>query len=218
MIKFNSQIEYGPTIQKQFTTDEIKNEPMLFQCDLEHALKFGGPITTLFIANLLKSPKFCIRAKRDIEILIDSRVHMLMPNWYPCIPGYHHDLIPRSRSDGQPNYHNPEYYSNHCLMLVNGDIAPTEFAIGEIELPEVPLGETIYKVWHPLVEQSNLKKVTCPSNQLVFFDWQTFHTGTKAVKNGWRFFIRASICHTEKPKNEIRRQVQVYLENPMEGW
>jgi ribosomal protein L4 len=42
--------------------------------------------------------------------------------------------------------------------------------------------------------------------------------GTRAVKNGWRLFIRASWNTDRKPTNEFRRQVQVYMENPMEGW
>jgi hypothetical protein len=42
----------------------------------------------------------------------------------------------------------------------------------------------------------------------------------QANGNGWRFFIRAS-WSTDRVKNctnEIRRQVQVYMENPVEGW
>lgn len=211
---FDSKIELGQTIQKRFSTDEIKNEPMLFGCDLKHAIKYGGPITDCFVETLLKDGR---NFRYQQNLRFDSRVHMLMPGWYPCIPGHHHDAIPRTRLDGQPDY-SQKHTVQHCLMLVNGDIAPTEFAIGKITLPDIEPGEKYYKKWHPLVEQSNLEKVKCPSNQLVYFDADTFHTGTKAVANGWRFFIRVSLFSKEPIQNELRRQVQVYLENPVEGW
>lgn len=147
---------------------------------------------------------------------------MLMPEYYPCIPGWHHDDVPRSREDGQPNYVNPEYHAKHCMMLVNGDIAPTEFAVGEAEFPEIEKGKIIYKEWHPLVnekiEAGELTTVSAPSDTLIYFDDQTWHRGTKAVKAGWRFFIRATINTGRKPVNEIRKQVQVYIDPIHQGW
>ena len=84
-----------------FPTEVIKNEPMFFNCDLAYAFKHGGEITKTFIAGL---PEDWI----SYNPVLDSRVHMLMKNWYPCIPGYHHDDVPRSTSTGQPNYLSPE--------------------------------------------------------------------------------------------------------------
>ena len=46
------------------------------------------------------------------------------------------------------------------------------------------------------------------------------HTGQRANKSGWRWFIRLS-RNTDRQKhmtNELRRQVQVYLEPATEGW
>lgn len=213
--KFDSKIELGSYIQ-QFDQLTVKNEPMLFSCDLQYANTYGGEITKKFLMALDK--KFV----KSSDLIIDSRVHMLMPGWFPCIPGYHHDDVPRSLSNGQPNYYNPEYKSNHAMLLVNGDICPTEFALGEADFDDIEEGEKYYKVWHRDVIEylgyGHLKKVNAESNRIIYFDWNTWHTGTKAVANGWRFFIRASINTARKPTNEIRRQVQVYLENPMEGW
>ena len=110
------------------------------------------------------------------------------------------------------------------MGLINGDIAPTQFAVGRAPFPDIDhsKGEKYYKVWHPIVEEyikmGVMDQQAAPTNKLVFFDNNAFHTGIKAVKNGWRFFIRASINTNRKPLNELRRQVQVYLENPMEGW
>jgi len=200
----------------QFAEAVIKNEPMLFNCDYKTARQLQGPITEAFLDNL--SPDW----RNAPDLIIDSRVHMLMKGWFPCIPGYHHDDIPRSRKDKQPNYDTPEYEAEHLLCLVNGNIAPTEFAIGNSEFPRVAEGEVCYKVWHPLVEEKikhrELIKVSAPSNVFVYFNCYTWHQGVRAVDNGWRWFIRCSRNTGRKPTNELRRQVQVYLEHPMEGW
>lgn len=136
--------------------------------------------------------------------------------------GTNHDDVPRERSDGQPNYIKPSYEAQHCMMLVNGDICPTEFALGDSEFEDVPMGQVYYKVWHPQILQKikdwELAAWKAPSNQLIYFDWQTWHQGTRAIADGWRFFIRASWNTGRKPLNEVRRQVQVYLEFLMEGW
>jgi hypothetical protein len=213
--EFESKIEHGSFVRK-FDEDVVKNEPMLFSCDLPTALKLGGPITTTFIRALDK--KFI----KSEDLIIDSRVHMLMPNWFPCIPGFHLDDVPRERSDKQPNHFNPSYQSKHAMLLINGDICPTQFALGKGELEDIAEGEKYYKVWHPKVEQmckdGVLERHDAESNQIIYFDWNTWHQGTRAIKSGWRFFIRATVNTKRKPTNELRRQVQVYLESPMEGW
>lgn len=208
---FNSQMRLG-AILPSFATEVVKDEPMFFSCSRGFAYEKGGPITRAFIDAIELGWDDCI---------IDSRVHMLMPNWYPAIPGYHHDDVPRSTLTGQPNYETPEYYAEHVMSLVNGDVCPTDFAIGTATFDEVN-GRKTYDGWNEAVNnhinEGNLTKVAAPSNQMIYFDWQTWHTGTKAAKNGWRWFARAS-RNTKRPiKNEIRRQVQVYLEKPMEGW
>lgn len=211
---FDSRIARGPFLP-DFTQEQVKNEPMLFSCDWRAAQDLGGPLTQAFLARLGESWE-------NEGVIIDSRVHMLMPGWFPCIPGWHHDDVPRERSDGQPNYHNPSYRSEHVMALVGGDICPTQFALGRHRLPDVPVGNVYYRDWHPMVDaqiaSGNLDRVDVPSNQLVFFDWQTMHQGQRARGNGWRWFIRASRNTTRLPTNELRRQVQVYLEAPMDGW
>lgn len=212
---FNSQVRLGGKI-KEFSQAEIKNEPMLFSCSYDFALTNGGNITREFLSLL---PDDWRNAK---DLIIDSRVHMLMPGWFPCVPGFHLDDIPRELPNGQPNHRNPSYLAEHLLCLVNGEVAPTEFALGLAEFPEIKEGEKYYQVWHPIVEQKikngELSKFCAPSNQLIYFNCHTWHQGVKAVKNGWRWFIRCSRNTGRKPTNEIRAQVQVYLEVPMEGW
>jgi hypothetical protein len=214
-VKFNSTVAKLGEFKKDWTQDEIKNEPMLFNCDGDYAYTHSGELTRNFMKNLPFDWSW------EPNLIVDSRVHMLMPGWYPCIPGMHHDDIPRSTVSGQPNYINPEYKAEHVLGLVNGDIAPTQFALGEIDL-EVPTEGIIYKQWHPKVmqaiEDGTMRSYSAESGKILMFDSESFHQGTMAVAQGWRWFIRVSRNTHRKPTNEIRKQVQVYLENPMEGW
>ncbi len=214
-MQINSNFQLLGDFRSDWTQEHIKNEPMLFNCSGIEAWRLGGRITRSFLTNL---PDEWLEA----DIVVDSRVHMLMKGWYPCIPGFHHDDVPRSRADGQPNYVNPEYRSEHLMGLVNGDICPTQFAVGEVDL-EVPEG-IIYKQWHPevvrLIAEGKMTTTSAPSGKYVYFDDRSFHQGVAANAAGWRWFIRISkntnrVLHTT---NELRRQVQVYLEHPMEGW
>jgi hypothetical protein len=212
---FDSRIVVRGKFHPFFTTEQIKNEPMFFNCDLQFCRKHGNLITQSFLEYLPDDWKNC-------NPVIDSRVHMLMPGWCPAIPGFHHDDVPRSTPTGQPNYDNPEYYSEHLTGIVNGEIAPTLFALGKHTLPQVD--GIIYRVWHPMVEEQIrdgiLKPFVLESGEYVQFDWQSMHTAQKANSSGWRWFIRLS-RKTDRQNhvtNEIRRQVQVYLENPTDGW
>ena len=215
-IMINSQVTYGPqSVVGSVDTATIKNEPMLHRCTAKFAEEHGGVLTKIFLEELGREWPLD-------DILIDSRTHMLMPGWFPAIPGFHHDDVPRSLATKQPNYINPEYRSKHCMMLINADICPTEFAVGEnvfrIPAPE----EKTYKVWHEDVMQDirsgALKSEMAPDKRLVFFDDRTWHQATPAVATGWRWFIRATKGSKLAARNEVRAQVQVYLDSLMEGW
>jgi hypothetical protein len=208
----------------EFTPIDVKNEPMFFNSSLAYAYNEGGSITREFINAF--SHDFAIKSGIDpADFVFDSRVHMLMKGWFPCIPGFHHDDVPRHTSNGQPNYTDPEYRSQHCMGLVNGEICPTEFAIGTAEFSEIGEDQVAYEVWHKEVEQRLMEGTSlvlhdAPSNKLVYFDDRTWHQGTRAIAGGWRWFGRISwnTARVNNITNEIRRQVQVYLENPMQGW
>lgn len=198
---------------------------MFFNCDVPFAWRNAGPITKSFLDALPEE-------WWDEPAVFDSRVHMLMPGWYPAIPGYHHDDVPRPAipvgqhfvTAGQPDYDNPRYRSEHIMGLVNANIAPTNFALGTCTMPRVADGDLIYRRWHEEVERllavGAMESVAAPDRKLIAIDCDAFHQGTKAVGNGWRWFGRVSrnTDRTATITKEIRRQVQVYLEFPMEGW
>lgn len=222
---FYSQIEESNRFADHIDNDEIKEEPMFFNCDIDFAYKHGGPITKSFIDSLPYIWK-------EMPIVFDSRVHMLMPGWFPSIPGWHHDDVPRPTiptgkhfiTAGQPDYDNPSYHSEHILGLVNATICPTQFIVGKCEMPAIQDGDLIYRTWHneieSLVSKKKVEVVEAKDRTLYYFDCDTFHTGIQAIGNGWRWFgrVSASTDRTKKITNEIRRQAQVYLEFPMQGW
>jgi len=206
----NSQFQLGKKFATQYTVNEIKNEPMFFNSDIDFAIKNGGPITKEFLE------------LTNQDGIFDSRTHMLMQGWYPCIPGFHHDDVPRNTANGQPDYITPSYKAKHCLALINGDICPTQFAVGEYNFRLPKTDKIIYEVWdkkvNDLINKGALELVSVPTDQLVYFDWNTWHQGVRANKDGWRWFGRLSWDTNRKATNEIRNQVQVYLEFPKKGW
>lgn len=219
-----SKMEVLPGSLSERTTEEIKNEPMLFNCDHGGASWLGGRITREFLGMLPDE-------WHHVPIVVDSRVHMLMPGWYPCIPGWHHDDVPRTRSDGQPNYGPGQCRSQHIMALVNGNICPTLFALGSVDFIEPARGEVVYEHFHRQVEGAifggALDLESAPTNCLIGFDDRTWHRGTNAVANGWRLFIRASryfspegnpIARENRRTNEVRNQVQVYMDSVNAGW
>ncbi|MEN9701294.1 MAG: hypothetical protein RIR55_609 [Bacteroidota bacterium] len=199
------------------SNDEIKNEPMFFNADINFAYKNGGDITKSFINNLPDE-------WQESNVVFDSRVHMLMKGWYPCIPGWHHDDVPRTLKNGQPNYENPEYFSEHILGIVNSNICPTKFAIGEVYMPKINDDRIVYEVWNEIIEseikEGILRIDEVNDRTLTYFDCNTFHTGQKAINNGWRWFGRVSrnTNRINNITNEIRVNSQVYLEFPKKGW
>lgn len=210
---FTSAVRVAGEFQKSWTQTEIKNEPMLFNCSVSFAMHEAGPITRAFLDALPPS-----WAEQSRDLIIDSRVHMLMPGWFACIPGWHHDDVARDAS-GQPNYDHQPYRSRHLLGLVNAEICPTVFAVGRHTLPKV--SGTVYKAWHPLVEQQIrdgvLERREARSGLIYSFGWDTMHAGQRAVARGWRWFIRVTKRH-HNHTNEIRNQVNVYLDSPFAGW
>ena len=204
-----------------FDAQAVKTEPMFFSASLNFAWTHGGPITRAFLDAM--PSEFAANQ----TAYLDSRVHMLMPGWYPCIPGWHHDDVPRNTSDGQPNYRDPPYRTRHVMALVNGYIAPTEFLEGPVDVPVPVPGPAIYKQWDDAITRQiadipdsirAFRVERAHDGAVIEFDCDTFHRGTAAVRNGWRWFGRVSIGRARQAPSEIRRQVQVYMPTINVGW
>lgn len=209
----------------------VKHEPMFFQADMGFALEHGGDITLQFVGKAMSYLRHLGVDPYGCNAFLDSRVHMLMPGWWPCIPGWHHDDVERSREDGQPNYRTASYRPEFLMGIVGSADCGTEFVDGTVTLPEVQYGHVIYQEWHPVVEAavnrgqqtatgvSFPKRVQVQPNRIYRFTDRDFHQGVACKNTGWRWFGRITLGNpTVTPANEIRRNANVYMENPMEGW
>lgn len=207
---------FNPTLVNEgempkFSTSIIKEEPMMFSADKDFAFKNGGEITKYFIQEFLND---------DLPWIIDSRVHMLMPGWYPCIPGWHHDDVPRyTTPGGQPDYDNLRYKASHKLCVI-GDASLTQFYKKPIELEKPKPGEVYYKIWNDEINKVLTPEdiYTVDSGEVVSFDWQTFHRGMPSTKSDWRYFVRASVDTFRQFHNQVRKQVQAYMPAIEGGW
>lgn len=218
----------GPLLST-YDENQIKNEPMLFGADIDFAIKNGGPITYDFICKFTNS----LTKKEREKVIIDSKVCMLMKGWYPCIPGWHHDDVARTRSDGQPNYEElPLKPVQHAMAICEdtykGPGSRTQFLCGTIDLKIPPKGKVIYKEWNDQINEildHRRKYQHIPVwtsylglNQIHWFTSNVFHRGMPADRSGWRFFIRASWNTKRKVTNEIRKQSQIYMSALEAGW
>lgn len=206
--------------------DMMKNEPMLFNCNLKGAEQLGGPLTKA-VLNLLPNEW------KDVPLRIDSKTVMLMEGWFPCIPGWHHDDVERKGTFNQPDYINKDKRAEFILCNLGTDITATEFITAPVtlDLPSNP-STVIYREWDRIlnnqpqfIERYSRK---AREGELILFDDMTFHRGSVAVKAGWRWFIRVSRYYDAKSgwpidrgnpvTNEVRNQVQVYLGAVNNGW
>ena len=213
-IQFRSLASVVGSMSITYDVSTLKAEPQFFSADLEFAQRLGGEITKEFLLALPDD-------WQTSELVIDSRVHMLMPGWFPCIPGWHLDDVPRPIDKvGQANEVESASGSEHILAII-GDCSRTEFALGECKLEEPESGKIVFGEWHKDLEEilirkdSPLTRLSIEEGKLYQFDWQTWHRGTPATKPGWRWFIRVTRNTHREVLNEVRTQTQVYI--PMEG-
>jgi hypothetical protein len=122
------------------------------------------------------------------QYLVDVKVHMLMPNEWPCIPNWHRDFVPRDANHNRlPNLVTPE---DKMYLWISG--APfTEFREGS-------------KTWQ------------IEPQQWMSFTQMDVHRGTMSEAHTWRCFIRVipkKFVHpTTTNIGTQRRHSQTYLD------
>lgn len=225
-VKLNrNPLQYGGTI-KAPTTDAIKNTFGLWNASLEDALRYGGDLTkaALSAMNLKFDRKY---------IIVDTKVHMLMPEMCPAIPSWHTDGVPRGAdlnpaSKGAPNLSAQETMdAPRFHLLVTGEGCLTEFVNEqnvEFEIDE-DYGTSLYSQMNRQVTEKlatgEITKSAVPANTAVEFDWWDLHTGTWATKHEWRYLIRVTETNHIPPQTDlskiIRTQQNVYVKENF-GW
>jgi len=178
-------------------------------------------VESLFISEVIND--FGRRFRRAMpETILDSRVHMLKPGWFPCIPGWHYDEVERFEGgdlvkedgavlDWDRTYEGKEHY---MMILDFGSGSLTEFARARVADPRVKNYTELNRLFQahsPLIEQVK-------SNAIYRFDILDAHRGVPAKRDGWRYFIRATVGTQRILANELRTQTQVYIPAFDVGW
>ena len=127
--------------------------------------------------------------------LVDVKVHMLMPNQYPCIPNWHRDFMPRDEDNKRVRGIKPSEKKMY-MWLSNGPL--TEYRASG--------GHTYIK----------------PPQKWHTFTQSDVHRGARASEFCWRCFIRVipkEFVHgCTKNVGQVRRHCQVYLDPDKFSW
>jgi hypothetical protein len=218
---FKSTIREIGKVNGIASISELANEPMLFGADWGFADANGGHLTHKILTAINKEV-WADHALQELfqrfdYCLIDTRVTQCMRGWYPCIPGWHCDAVPRSQKYSQPDLHSINGEQHFlCLIASCENHTLTEFLREDIT---VEVDEE--NVWGSIdrevtnTQGKNVQRIK--EGNIYMFDQQTLHRGTVTENPGWRLFFRLS-CTNRKPTNEIRRQCQVYIPENQWGW
>lgn len=212
---FNSTpVVYGRSIE-QPSDEEVRKTPPLFNASLEDALLYGGDLT--------RSALSAMDIRGDHEhVIVDTKVHMLMPGMWPAIPGWHTDGAPRPygrpRLDLQAEMRPPRFH-----LLVTGEGCLTDFVASDIVLNlQHNDSPKLYEEITTAVNAANPSTFEIPSCRSVEWGWWDLHRAKAATKREWRFLIRVTETDHRPPKTDLRdilrTQQQVYVPSESFGW
>jgi len=169
--------------------DWSKSPNGVMLCSFEKAMDLM-PECTPVLLELLDSGLLELPAE---EYAVDVKVHMLMPNQYPCIPNWHFDFMPR-------NEEGKRVPAKASPLKMYEWVSGTPF--------------TEFKDSH-----GNSKFIT--PLEWHSFTQLDLHRGTKSDKFTWRCFIRVipkSFIHPNSITNARRIHTQVYLDAEKFSW
>lgn len=219
-------ITIGNSIE-QPSGSEIKNTFGLWNASIDDAVRYGGEITRLAIKAMN------LRFDRK-NIVVDSKIHMLIPGMSPAIPGWHTDGAPRDNAKNPQGTGLPDTFAqendlrpNRYHLLVTGVGCLTSFIDVlnfEVPIPPTPTYD-VYEIMsayvHDAVKKNPAITKQVPSATVVEFDWWNIHSGVIATSKEWRFLIRVCESDYYEPQKDlrevIRMQSQVYAPHNF-GW
>lgn len=203
--------------------EEIQRTPQLWNASLEDALLYGGDLTREAIGAM------SLTGSRK-NIIVDSKIHMLMPGMYPAIPGWHNDGTPRGyggvNTKAAPNFALQEELSDSIYhLMVTGTGSLTHFMDGELEIGVDDLDPKAYEkitaVVNGVAAAEPHRVWEMPSCSVVQWDWWSMHAAWAATKHEWRYLIRVLETDHDEPQSDLRKvirtQQQVYVPEVF-GW
>lgn len=213
-MRFENQTKTTPT-EIAADQDTIRHLPQFFRSTPDYIYRLGGPIYRKILD--------CAPLEGERRLIsIDSRVHMLMPGFLPCIGGWHCDDFHRPTGK-QPDLfdlaNKPEFQATHHAIILGADVAPTVFADESFHIPDTALqSDSVYRECHREIMRIKPSNFAARPGNFVTFGSLSFHRGSIATGRGWRLFVRITESDHYEPMNEIRTQTQVYLFSEANGW
>lgn len=160
------------------------------------------------------------------QYVVDVKIHMLMPNQWPCVPNWHCDNVRRDEN-GLLDYNSTIDSRRYPMFIWLSGNPVTEFLAKEIDMRFVPKshgqvagyidsirGEMEYHESQSLFQ-------SLEAQRWYEFDTATPHRGTMSRSNQWRIFCRLvpNILLEGRPsRNPLRRHAQVYLDSARFSW
>lgn len=206
MHEFKPTFHTIDTIEALPLASVLRKERQFYQSSIEFVYDNGGPIAKEFIGKL----PFLAHD----NVLVDLRVHSLQAGYYPAIPGYHLDWLPRTNKGADPIVDTiPDY--DHVVLVV-AESSLTEFVVDDmmIALPEVKAFEHANRQ----IKASGAKTEYIRSGDMVQFTSRDWHRPSPALGNEWRLLIRASRIDHKQPVNRFVDQSQVYIPIEEASW
>ena len=214
-VKFNSKMESFSNIPLTASDATIEDEPMIYGGSWQWTKENGGPLTQSvmsIIENDLGN-EILEHSLKGYHPVIDTKSVMLMPEWYPCIPGWHCDGVIRKDRQSQPCMDTLNENVKHYICSVSSDPGACNTGyLNESVTVEVDPDSVWTSVDNALKDR---KALETDSGVVYKFTRPTLHKGMKATRRCWRYFFRLSFYHMPAA-NRLRNQVQVYTNNV--GW
>jgi len=217
-MEFNSKYSTILKSGRIASDQEIESEPMIYGGSIEFCRKNSGGLTNGIldaieteVNNLMQD-----QAYKGYHPVIDTKSVMLMPGWYPCIPGWHCDGVIRKTKNSQPDLStlNEDIWHFTSVISSRRDMESTEIidCNAYIDVDE-------NHVWQSV--DNYLRKNKPPvykteSGEIIQFSRSTLHNCPPVTVRGWRYFFRLSFYHMPV-MNKIRKQVQIYTDIN-KGW
>lgn len=215
---FESNIEKIGSLPVKVDRQLIHEEPMLFGASIKFASENGGPLTRAFlneaIESLLAMQVYC--EANNIHIVIDTRSHILMPGFYPAIPGWHADAYPRAKYGEQPNLELGNRNNYHIVAFQSDQDDGVSRTLFSKHGTSTTMDVDNKHVWQSVHSQFKGETQSELDGEILKFSQATLHNAQAAHTKGWRWWIRVS-CFYKPPENTVRRQVQVYAPIGL-GW
>lgn len=170
--------------------DWSKSNCGVMLCSFEETIKLMPEVQPI-LDELLKSGELEFN---ESEYAVDVKVHMLMPNQFPCIPNWHRDFIPRDNDLKR----SPKDITGEKMYMWLSGTPLTEYKDKD--------GNNYFKeeqVWHSFTQND-------------------LHRGTMSSEHTWRCFIRVIpkkfIHPTTINVGKQRIHTQVYLDSNKFNW